>query len=108
MNRSQLMMNLAEPLTLPNDFPHQPPKGYSYTVKEYKKNVVSIWLDHHATYSYTNDPVSTIWGFYNTKKGCYLSPINSTKQGDPVDICNTRPYTAMQLNFNPLEHALYS
>ena len=34
-------------------------------------------------------------------------PINYSKQGDPVDIKDTRPYTAMQLNLNPLEAALY-
>ena len=103
MNRSQLMMNLAEPLTLPNDFPHQPPKGYSYTVKEHKKNVVSIWLDHHATYSYTTDPVSTIWGFYNTKTKQYHAPINSKKVGAIVPVEKTSPYSAMQIKRIGLE-----
>ena len=92
-------------IELPPDFIHDAPKGYSYTVKEFRKNVVSIWLLHHAKYSYTSDPVHTIWGFYNTKKRCYLSPVNATKQGDQVDISNTRPYTAMQLNLTPLEAA---
>ena len=36
------------------------------------------------------------------KTGRYSAPINYSKQGDPVDINNTRPYTAMQLNLNPL------
>jgi hypothetical protein len=92
-------------LELPPDFIHEEPKGYSYYVREFKRNVVSIWLLHHATYSYSSDPVSTIWGFYNTKKRCYLSPINSTKCGTQVDICNTTPYTAMSLKLNPLMSA---
>ena len=37
----------------------------------------------------------------------YSAPINYSKQGDTVDINKTRPYTAMQLNLNPLEAALY-
>ena len=67
--------------------------------------MVSIWLRNHTTFSYTSDPVRTIWGFYNTKKGCYHAPINSTKHGDQVDIEDTRDYTAMQLNLNPLMRA---
>jgi hypothetical protein len=90
-------------LELPNDFPHQPPENYSYEVQNHKRNVVAIWLRDHRKYSYTNDDVRTIWGFYNTKTGTYSSPINSTKQGDPVDINDTRNYTAMQLNFKGLE-----
>ena len=92
-------------MNLPDGFPHKPPKGYSYEVKEHKRNMVSIWLRNHATFSYTSDPVRTIWGFYNTKKGCYHAPINSTKHGDQVDIEDTRYYTAMQLNLNPLMRA---
>lgn len=89
-------------------FPHEAPEGYSYEVREFKRNVLSIWLRHSYPYSYTSDTVYTIWGFYNTKKQCYFSPINATKQGNQVDIENTTPYTAMPINLNPLEHVLYS
>ena len=92
-------------MNLPDGFPHKPPEGYSYEVKEHKRNMVSIWLRNHASFSYTSDPVRTIWGFYNTKKGCYRAPINSTKHGNQVDIKDTRDYTAMQLNLNPLMQA---
>ena len=92
-------------MNLPDGFPHKPPKGYSYEVKEHKRNMVSIWLRNHASFSYTSDPVRTIWGFYNTKKGCYHAPINSSKHGNQVDIKDTRDYTAMQLNLNPLMQA---
>jgi hypothetical protein len=40
--------------------------------------------------------------FYDTKKKVYCAPINSTKHGNQVDIKDTRNYTAMQLNLNPL------
>ena len=92
-------------MNLPDGFPHKPPEGYSYEVKEHKRNMVSIWLRNHASFSYTSDPVRTIWGFYNTKKGCYHAHINSSKHGNQVDIKDTRDYTAMQLNLNPLMQA---
>ena len=69
--------------------------------------MVAIWLRDHRKYSYTNDDVRTIWGFYNGKKGEYYAPINSKKAGDVVDINDTRNYTAMQLNFKGLEGFLY-
>ena len=99
------MMNLLE---LPPDFIHEPPEGYSYEVSKFKRNVVAIWLRNHSVFSYTSDPVRTIWGFHDGKKGCYYAPVNATKCGNQVDINDTRNYTAMQLNLNPLEHALYS
>lgn len=93
-------------MKLPNDFTHQPPEGYSYEVRQYKRNILSIWLCHHYEYNFNgDDPVSTIWGFWDTKKQCYYAPINSTKHGNQVNISNTRPYTAMQLNLTPLEAA---
>ena len=92
-------------MELPLDFPHQPPENFSYEVQDHKRNVVAIWLRHHCKYSYTNDDVRTIWGFYNGKKREYYAPINSKKAGKVVDIKDTRNYTAMQLNLNPLERA---
>lgn len=92
-------------LELPNDFPHQPPQGYKYKVQQHKRNVLSIWLEHPNVFSYRSDAPCTIWGFYNSKKREYYAPYNATKQGDKVDIDNTRPWTAMQLNLNPLEAA---
>ena len=84
-------------LELPDDFPHKPPKGYSYKVKPFKRNLVSIWLQHPDHYNYSDDRVYTIWGFYDTKKRCYRAPINASKQGDTVDVTKTRAWTAMPL-----------
>ena len=93
-------------MELPLSFPHDAPKNYCYEVICLKRNVIAIWIvylpgfvynDHHPTYS--------IWGFYNTKTKCYHAPINATKQGDPVDIQRTTPYSAMQLKLTPLEMA---
>ena len=91
---------------LPNDFPHQPPEGYFYEVEQFKRNTLSIWICNRTKFVYNDGaPVRCIWGFYDTKKREYQSPINSSKQGDTVDIDNTRPYTAMPLKLNPLEAA---
>jgi len=89
-------------MELPPSFIHEPPEGYSYTVKLFKNGVLSIWLLHHYEYIYRSDPVSTIWGFYSTKKQQYYAPVNAKKVGKVVDINDTRPYTAMPLNLNPL------
>ena len=92
-------------MNLPNDFPHEPPENYSYEVTQHKRNVVAIWLRDYRKYVYTSDDVRTIWGFYDTKRGEYFAPINHKKQGQSVDITDTRSYTAMQLNLNPLMSA---
>ena len=57
------------PLELPPDFPHEPPEGYSYQVKPFKRNVVAIWLQHPDHFNFTSDRVSTIWGFMNKIRG---------------------------------------
>ena len=89
---------MTQPLNeLPTDFPHEPPQGFTYYVKEHKTNVVGIWIRNHARYSYTNEPIVSIWGFYNTKKQCYIAPINHKRPGKPVDLGNTTAYSAMPL-----------
>ena len=84
---------------------HEPPKGYSYEVEQFKRNLLAIWICNHGQFSYTNKTPKSIWGFYNTKTKCYHAPINATKQGDKVRIEDTTPYSAMQLNLSPLMSA---
>ena len=94
---------------LPDDFPHKPPKGYRYTTLQFKSNVISIWTVHRHGFVYNGHTESyCIWGFYNTKTKQYYAPINSSKQGDQVELKNTTPYSAMQLNLNPLMQCLMS
>lgn len=104
MNQSPLMMNQLE---LPPDFIHEPPEGYHYEVESFRRNVCRICIVNDGSFSYTDVAPKSVWGFYNTKSRTYSAPINFSKQGDTVDINQTRPYTAMQLNLNPLEAALY-
>ena len=82
---------------LPTDFPHQPPKGFTYYVKEHKTNIIGIWIRNHSGFSYTNDPIVSIWGFYNTKKQCYIAPINHKRPGKTIDVHATSAYSAMPL-----------
>tara|TARA_B100000902_G_scaffold201730_1_gene192232 strand:- start:2298 stop:2597 length:300 start_codon:yes stop_codon:yes gene_type:complete len=85
-------------LELPPDFIHDPPKNYTYEVKEFKRNVLGIWCCNHTQFVFNDGAISkTIWGFYNVKKQCYYAPINSRKQGSEIDIRKTTPYTAMQI-----------
>ena len=96
-------------LELPPDFPHSPPEGYRYETIQSKRNVLAIWTVYEHGFNYNDhNECYCIWGFYNTKKGCYYSPINSTKQGDQVDINSTTPYSAMKINLNPLMQCLMS
>ena len=89
-----------------NDFPHVAPNNCYYEYKDFRRNVLSIWLCDRTHYNYTDrNPINTIWGFYNTKTKQYYAPISSTKQGDKVRIEDTTPYTAMQLKYTPLELA---
>ena len=91
-------------IELPPDFIHEAPSGFRYRTAKHSAVVVSIWCDHLNSYCFNNgDKVSTIWGFYNTKKQQYHAPINSKKIGAVVDINSTRPLTAMQINRKGLE-----
>jgi hypothetical protein len=88
---------------LPPTFHHSPPQGYSYEVKQFKSNVLSIWICDHRTYDYNNGkPVSCIWGFYSQKTEKYHIPSNSKTLGAVVDIKRTSPYSAIIPNLNPL------
>jgi hypothetical protein len=101
-------------MELPPDFIHTAPKGYSYEVEQIKRNYLAIWIVNHSIFSYTNTPPRSIWGFVKyktTKKGgtsrTYYAPINSNKVGKEVDINDTQPYSAMQLNLTALEAAFF-
>ena len=77
-------------MELPPDFIHEAPPRFRYRTAKFKANVISIWCDHLDNYCFSNgDQVSTIWGFYNTKKRQYFAPINSKKIGAVVDINST-------------------
>ena len=81
----------------------KPPKGYHYEVTEHKRNVAAIWLCGGPTYQYLDGGTPrTIHSFYNYKKKVWYAPINSKKAGDEVDPAKILPWTAMQLNLNPL------
>ena len=94
-------------IELPSSFPHKPPKGFHYEVDQFRRNVYRICIVNDGTFSYTDVAPKSVWGFYNSKTGKYSAPINFSKQGDTIDIGKTRPYTAMQLNLNPLMAAFY-
>ena len=94
-------------LELPTTFQHQPPEGMHYEVTQFNKTVLAIWIcyEHQFLYREGEEPPKCIWGFYRKSKGQFYAPINSKKVGSEVDISQTTPYTAMQLNLNPLESA---
>ena len=94
---------------LPLDFHHEPPTGYRYEIVRKNASTVAIWTVCNPGFVYNDgNDVRCIWGFYNPKKQQYYAPINSTKVGKEVNIKNTTPYTAMQLNLNGLEQLLFA
>jgi hypothetical protein len=85
-------------IELPAQFPHLPPEGYSYYVEQFNTRLLRIMLLCHCEFAYNQGkPTATVWGFYNSKKNTYYSPINSKTVGDVVNIDDTRNYTAMPL-----------
>jgi hypothetical protein len=87
-------------------FTHKAPKGYSYEVQEFKRNIFSIWLRCDLQFDYNNGkPTRTIWGFYDYKNCRFYSPVNSKEIGKVVDFKNTRNYTSMPIKQTPLEAA---
>ena len=92
------------PIKLIPQFTHKAPKGYSYEVEEFKRNVFSIWLRCHRQFDYNlGKPTRTIWGFYDYKKCQFYSPVNSKEIGKVVEFKNTRNYTAMPIKQTILE-----
>ena len=88
------------------EFPHNAPKGYEYWTDDFKKTIKRIWIRNLSEFVYTDGKCpSSVWGFYDSRKKCYIAPINHKRPGKEVNIRDTTPYSAMQLNLNPLERA---
>jgi len=88
------------------EFPHSPPKGMYYEYEEFKRNVIAIWICYDREFDYNlGKPVRCIWGFYDSKKRTYFSPVNSKTIGKCVSIDDTTPYSAMKVKRTPLESA---
>jgi len=97
---------MAMTIDLIPQFTHKAPKGYSYEVEEFKRNVFSIWLRCHRQFDYNlGKPTRSIWGFYSYKKCEFYSPVNSSTVGKVVKFSDTRPWTSMPINQTPLESA---
>ena len=85
---------------------HEPPINYTYETVQFKSNVIAVWILCHRRFDYNGGGITrSIWGFYNTKTGNYHAPKNPKSMGDVVEIKDTTPYSAMQLNLNPLMKA---
>lgn len=91
-------------------FPFKAPPNYEYWTDDYSETITRVWIKNKTmefTFGDEKHP-SSVWGFWNKKKKVFLSPINHKKPGKVVDIGNCTPYSAMQLNLNPLMSAFNS
>ena len=97
-------------LELPPEFQHEPPSNYSYQVTPHNKKYLAIWIINHQEFTYTDTPPRSIWGFYNINQRVFHAPINAKTPGKkvPPGAEHTTPYSAMQLNRNPLSMLLYA
>lgn len=88
------------------EFPHKPPKNYSYGYEQFNVRAIRIMLRCHLKFDYNlGVRTSTVWGFYSPKKRIYYAPVNAKTIGKEVNIENTTPYSAMIPNRTPLESA---
>jgi hypothetical protein len=88
------------------EFPHSPPKGYSYEYENFNTRTIRIWLCNSRQFDYNlGASTKTIWGFYSPKKRIYYAPVNAKTIGKEVDINDTTAYTSMPLNRTALERA---
>ena len=62
-------------LELPSDFIHKPPKGFSYEVQQFKRNLLAIWICNHGIFSYTSDTPKSIWDFTTQKPERTFPPL---------------------------------
>ena len=85
------------------EFPHKAPSGYEYWTDDYSKTIKRIWIRNLDTeFSYTDKRPSSVWGFFCRRKCVFMAPIHKDKPGKVVKPEDTTPYSAMQLNLNPL------
>ena len=89
-----------------NDF-WNAPDGYEYWTEKFNSKLTRIWIRNLSYFTYCNGNPSSVWGFYNQKTNKYYRPINYKKAGEITHLSDTTPYSAMKLNLNPLELALY-
>ena len=79
------------------EFPHSPPKDYSYEYEQFNASTLRIMLCCSRQFDYNlGASTKTVWGFYKPKKHTYYAPVNIKTIGKQVDIDSTTAYTAMQ------------
>jgi hypothetical protein len=88
------------------EFPHKPPKNYSYEFETWNASTIRIMLRCHRKFDYNlGASTATVWGFYKPRKRVYYAPVNAKTIGKQVNIEDTRNYTAMPLKQTSLEAA---
>ena len=88
------------------EFPHKPPKNYSYEFETWNASTIRIMLRCHRKFDYNlGASTATVWGFYKPRKRVYYAPVNAKSIGKQVNIEETRNYSAMPIKQTPLEAA---
>ena len=56
----------------------EPPEGFTYKVEQFSPLVYRVWIVNHMSFSYTSEPVKSIWGFVKST-GDVVVPKNHLK-----------------------------
>ena len=84
--------------------PHTAPKGYRYIISPHNTRFWRVDLEHPDRYSYTQDRVTTIWGFISKSDHTIYSPVNSKTVGKQISPKETTKWSAMKPpKLNPLQ-----
>ncbi len=89
------------------EFPHKAPEGFKYETDQFSKTVIRIWIRNynHEFVGCSEPHPKSVWGFFCQRTKQFKAPIHKDKIGKIVKPEDTTPYSAMQLNLNPLMSA---
>jgi len=86
-----------------------PPDGFSYSVERVSPMVAKVWLNHPDRYTYTEDPVRTIYCFLKNDK---VHPPSDKDKMRPKSVCHISelsqqsPHTTIVSKTTSLLHLL--
>ena len=77
----------------------QPPDGYSYSVERITPMVIKVWLNHPDVYTYTTEPVRTIYAFVKrdmVHAGKNRDKMRVSSTCNLTELSQQSPFTVMQ------------
>lgn len=76
-----------------------PPEGYSYSIERITPLVIKVWLNHPDVYTYTTEPVRTIYAFVKrdmVHAGKNREKMRVSSTCNLSELSQQSPFTVMQ------------